>query len=65
MKRIIIHRKEMTTYSVVRDLPDSEANELLEFPESNIGKLANLCRANNENWVDSDEPQFDVEASVE
>ncbi len=65
MKTIIIHRKEMTTYSVVVDLPDSKADELLNFPELNVGKLSNLCGAKSENWLDSDEPEFEVELSVE
>ncbi len=65
MKRIIIHRKEMTTYSIVLDLPDSVADELLKHPDRNVGRLSQLCRSNNSNWMDSDEPQFNVEASVE
>lgn len=58
MKRIIIERKEMTTYSVVLDVSDDEAENLLSG--NNTEMLENLCRASEANWQDAEDPEFEV-----
>lgn len=61
MKRIVIKRIELTTYCKTVELPDEEADELLDFPELHERRLRELCRATTENWMDADDAEYEVE----
>ena len=65
MKRIVIKRIELTTYCNTVELPDEEADKLLEFPELMGSRLHDLCRATTENWMDADDPEYEVEEDDE
>lgn len=60
-KRLVITRQEMTTYSVVVELPEEEARGLLEQPVLHTRRLEKLCRPTEENWVDAGDADFTVE----
>lgn len=61
MKKITIIRRELTTYAVILDLSDEFAEKLLDDPDSYKKDLERMCRPNDENWQDAEEPEFEVE----
>lgn len=65
MKRIVIKRIELTTYCNTVELPDDEADKLIEFPELHERRLHELCRATTENWMDADAAEYEVEEDDE
>lgn len=63
--KVIITRKELTTYSAIVDLPEDEAHKLMMAPEDYEGRLSTLCRATNDNWQDAEDAEFEVTEHTE
>ncbi len=60
MPSIVIYRKELTTYSVIVDVSQEKADQLLNEPKKHRDELDQLCRATNGNWMDADDAEFEV-----
>ena len=65
MKRIKIKRTELTTYHTSVELPDEEADQILESPEAHARRLSELCPASPQNWLDSGDADYEVEEAEE
>lgn len=61
MKTLMITRRELVTYSKIIDLSDELAEKLLNDPDSHEVELDRICRPTDENWLDSDDAEFEVE----
>lgn len=61
MKTLMITRRELVTYSKIVDLSDEFAEKLLNDPDSYQRDLHRMCKPNDENWLDSETPEFEVE----
>jgi hypothetical protein len=60
-KTITITRRELTTYSVTLDLSEEFADKLLNDPDSHQRDLERMCKATDSNWLDAEDPEFEVE----
>ncbi len=61
MKTLIITRRELVTYSKTIDLSDELAEKLLNDPDSHQKDLERICKPTDDNWLDSETPEFEVE----
>lgn len=57
--KILITRKELTTYAAIVEVDDEEGRQLIDNPSND--RLEQLCPGTSQNWQDADDPQFEVE----
>lgn len=60
-KTLTITRRELVTYSVTLDLSEELADKILIDPDSYQRDLERMCKPTDENWLDSETPEFEVE----
>lgn len=65
MKRILITRRELVTYSRIIALSDELADSILKNPKSHTKDFDRMCQGIDDNWQDSEAPEFEVEEYTE
>lgn len=59
-KTLTITRRELITYSATLDLSEELADKILIDPHSYQRDLERMCKPTDENWFDSETPEFEV-----
>jgi len=63
--KITITRKELMTYTTTVEVDDALATSMIENPEDHEAQLSQLCPCRESNWLDSEDPEFEVEQETE